>query len=171
MAEYWTRDGPRVLVRLPTGILRIVAGGLLVVAGTFLLVALFARQTGLPLAAPALDLGDAVTAATFGVAVVIIGFVVAFYRHRIVIDGVAGSATFLHDFWVFRRARVVSLAEYTGVKIDRRAPVNRRHSSQAWYWVCLIGSGGRREEIVALGSPGEAEELRDHIAAAMGGRG
>jgi len=167
MSDYWARDGARVVVRLPAGIVRILVGGILMVAGVFVLVAILARQTGVGTIDRALLLEDALLAAAFGLALLVIGFTVAFYRHRIVIDGVAGDVTFLHDFWLFRRARGVSLAEYTGVKVDRRAPVGTRHSSHAWYWVSLVGKGGRSEDVVALGSPVEAEDLRDDIAAVM----
>lgn len=167
MADYWTREPSRVIVRLPAGIVRIGFGGILMVAGIFVLVAILARQTGVGTLDPALSLQDAAMVAAFGVLVLVLGFVVGFYRHRIVIDGAEGVARFVHDFWLFRRARAVSLAEYTGVKVDRRAPVSTRRSSQAWYWVCLIGNGGRSEDVVALGSPVEAEDLRDDIAAVL----
>jgi len=142
-------------------------GGILMVAGVFVLVAILARQNGVGTLDRALLLEDALEAAALGLVLLVVGFVVAFYRHRIVIDGAVGEVTFLHDFWLFRRARRVSLDEYTGVKVDRRAPVGTRPSSHAWYWVCLVGKGGKSEDVVALGAPVEAEDLRDDIAAVM----
>jgi hypothetical protein len=167
MADYWARDGSRVVVRLPAGIVRMGVGGILMVAGVFVLVAILARQSGVGTLDGALLLEDALEAAALGLVLLVVGFVVAFYRHRIVIDGAAGDVTFLHDFWLFRRARRVSLVEYTGTKVDRRAPVGARPSSLAWYWVSLVGKGGKSEDVVALGSPVEAEDLRDDIAAVM----
>jgi len=167
MADYWTREGARVVVRLPAGIVRMATGGILMVAGVFVLVAIIARQTGVGTIERALLLDDALIAAALGLALLVIGFLIAFYRHRIVIDGADASVTFLHDFWLFRRARVVSLAEYTGVKVDRRAPVTTRNPSHAWYWVCLIGRNGKSEDVVALGSSVEADDLRDDIEAAI----
>ena len=167
MSEYWSREGARVVVRLPTGIVRIGVGGILIVAGVFLLVALLARQTGVGTLDRPLLLEDAVTTIVVGIVLLVVGVVVGFYRHRIIVDGRAGTVTFLHDFWLFRRSRVVSLAEYTGVKVDRRTPVGTRRSTQPWYWVCLTGKAGKSEEVVALGSPVEAEDLRDDIAAVI----
>ena len=170
MAEYWTREGSRVVVRVPASIVRIALGSVLMVGGVFVLVALVARETGVGTTDPALPVGDLLTPAALGLALLAAGVLVTFYRHRIVIDGAAGSASFLHDFWLFRRARVVSVAEYGSVKVDRRTPVNARRSPQPWYWVCLTGKAGESEEVVALGSPDEAERLRDDIAAVMSHR-
>jgi hypothetical protein len=169
MAEYWTREGPRVVIRLPVNIFRVGFGGAILVIGLVALVAVAGRAMGFGSADPPFVLDEAVKLCVGGLAFVALGFVVAFHRHRVVIDGAQGHATFIHDLGFFSRRRVVSLSEFSGVKVDRRAPVGKRQPSRAWYWVCLIGSHGNSEDMVALDSPGEAEELRDDIAAAIGG--
>jgi hypothetical protein len=167
MAEYWTREGSRVVVRLPVSIFRVVFGGAIMVAGLVLLVAVVGRAMGFGSDDPPFVLNEAVRLAVPGLAFIALGFVVAFHRHRVVIDGAEGRATFIHDLGFFSRRRIVPLSEFTGVKVDRREPVGARPSRRAWYWVCLIGRG-RSEEVVALGSPAEAESLREEIAAVVG---
>jgi len=166
MAEYWTREGARVVVRLPVSIFRVVFGGALMVLGLVLLVEVVGRAMGFGSADPPFVLDEAIRLAIPGLAFLALGFVVAFHRHRVVIDGAEGRATFIHDLGFFSRRRVVSLSEFTGVKVDRREPVGAGPSTRAWYWVCLIGSG-RSEEVVALGSPADAESLREEIAAVV----
>lgn len=163
MAEYWTRVGARVVVRLPVSIFRVVFGGAIMVVGLVALVAVVGRAMGFGGADPPFVLEEAVKLGVAGLAFVALGFVVAFHRHRVVIDGAEGRVTFMHDLGLFSRRRVVPLSEFTGVKVDRREPVGARHSVHPWYWVCLIGKG-RSEELVALGSPADAEALRRVIA-------
>ena len=170
MAEYWTREGSCVVVRLPVSIFRVVFGGAIMVVGLVALVAVAGRAMGFGTDEPPFVLVDAIKLAIAGLAFVTLGFVVAFHRHRVVIDGAAGHATFIHDLGFFSRRRVVPLSEFSGVKVDRREPVGTRPSSQAWYWVCLIGKG-RSEEVVALGSPADAEALRRVIAGVVPPRG
>lgn len=166
MAEYWTRDGPRVVVRLPAGIVRVVFGGLVMLAGVVVLVAVSGRALGFGSAEPPFVLADALKLAVFGAALLALGFVVAFHRQRVVIDGTAGTATFLHDFGFFKRERVVPLAQFSGVKVDHRAAVGARALSHGWYWVCLTGKG-TAEDVVALGSSEDAEALRRVIAGVL----
>jgi hypothetical protein len=163
MAEYWTREGSRVVVRLPVSIFRVAFGGAVMIVGLVLLVAVIGRALGFGSSDPPFVLVDAIKLAIAGLALVALGFIVAFHRHRVVIDGAAGQATFFHDLGFFSRSRVVPLSEFSGVKVDRRAPVGKGDSAHAWYWVCLIGRG-RSEEVVALGSQDDAEALRRVIA-------
>lgn len=169
MADYWTREDARVVIRLPVSIIRVVFGGAILVIGLVALVAVGGRAMGFGSADPPFVLDEAVKLGVAGLAFVAVGFVIAFHRHRVVIDGAEGRATFIHDLGFFSRRRVVSLSEFNGVKVDCRTPVGKQQSSQAWYWVCLIGRKGHSEDVVALGSPAEAEGLRDDIAAAIGG--
>ena len=170
MAEYWTREGARVVVRLPVSILRVACGGIIMMVGLVALVAVVGRAMGFGNADPPFVLVDAIKLGVAGLAFVTLGFVVAFHRHRVVIDGAEGHATFVHDLGFFSRQRVVPLSEFTGVKVDRRAPVGGRDAAQGWYWVCLIGKG-RSEEVVALGSQDDAEALRRVIAGVVPPRG
>ena len=170
MAEYWTREGSRVVVRLPVSILRVVCGGAIMVVGLVALVAVAGRAMGFGSADNPFVLDEAIKLGVAGLAFVALGFVVAFHRHRVVIDGAQGHATFIHDLGLFSRRRVVPLSEFSGVKVDRREPVGRQQPSRAWYWVCLIGKG-RSEEVVALGSPADAEALRRVIAGVVPPRG
>jgi hypothetical protein len=170
MAEYWTREGSRVVVRLPVSIFRVVFGGAVMVVGLVALVAVAGRAMGFGTGDPPFVLEEGIKLAVAGLAFVALGFVVAFHRHRVVIDGSEGRATFFHDLGFFSRRRVVPLSEFTGVKVDRRAPVGKRDAAQGWYWVCLIGKG-RSEEVVALGSADDAEALRRVIAGVVPRRG
>ena len=171
MAEYWTREGSRVVVRLPVSIFRVVFGGAVMVVGLVALVAVVGRAMGFGSGGdPPFVFEEGIKLAVAGLAFVALGFVVAFHRHRVVIDGAEGRATFIHDLGFFSRRRVVPLSEFTSVKVDRRAPVGKRDAAHGWYWVCLIGKG-RSEEVVALGSPDDAEALRRVIAGVVPPRG